>query len=215
MTSSQKGKNWTIVKWNDNSIVTVAGNNGTTQPLAKAKRYNRKERKSVLVPQPKVIFDYNQQMEGVDLHDNGIANYRIRVRGKKWWWPLLINLIDSVIVNAWKIHGLANKEKMTQLQFRSYLAMTLMKFEGTETQEEEQICDIEETVNRESTHLDYGQPSKDSLPNEVRCDRIGHLIVEKENKKGEDADCVRVQLFPNAKFTFTQIVLKHFTSNED
>jgi hypothetical protein len=151
MTSSQKGKNWTIVKWNDNSIVTVAGNNGTTQPLAKAKRYNRKERKSVLVPQPKVIFDYNQQMEGVDLHDNGIANYRIRVRGKKWWWPLLINLIDSVIVNAWKIHGLANKEKMTQLQFRSYLAMTLMKFEGTETQEEEQICDRRNSQSGEHT----------------------------------------------------------------
>jgi hypothetical protein len=171
-----------MVKWNDNSIVTVASNNGTIQPLAKAKRYNRKERKSVLVPQPKVIFDYNQQMGGVDLHDNGIANYRIRVRGKKWWWPLFINLIDSVIVNAWKIHGLANKEKMTQLKFRSYLAMTLMKFEGTETQEE-QNCDIEETVNRESTPLDYGRPSKDSLPNEVRCDRVGHFIVEEENKK--------------------------------
>jgi hypothetical protein len=78
-----------------------------------AKKYNRKEKKTVSIPQPKVIADYNQHMGCVDLHDIGICNYRINVKGKKWWWPLFVNLIDSVIVNSWKIYNLANKSKIS------------------------------------------------------------------------------------------------------
>lgn len=66
-------------------MVTVATNNGMIKLLAGAKRYNRKEKKAVSIPQPKVIAGYNQHMGGVDLHDNGICNYRINVKGKKWW----------------------------------------------------------------------------------------------------------------------------------
>jgi len=64
--------------------VTVVTNNNTIEPLVGAKRYNRKEKKVVSISQPKVIADYNQHMGGVDLHDNGICNYRINVKGKKW-----------------------------------------------------------------------------------------------------------------------------------
>lgn len=47
-------------------------------------------------------------MGGVDQHGNGIANYRIRIRGKKLWWPLFINMIDSAIVNYWRIYNIEN-----------------------------------------------------------------------------------------------------------
>jgi len=77
-----------VVRWDDNSVVTIMTNVGKIEPLVIAKRYNRKEKKIVNVQQPNVIQDYNKNMGGVDLHDNGIANYRIRVKGKKWWWPL-------------------------------------------------------------------------------------------------------------------------------
>jgi len=45
-----------------------------------ANRYSRKEKKSVSIPQPKVITEYNQQMGDVYLHGNGISNYKINVK---------------------------------------------------------------------------------------------------------------------------------------
>lgn len=39
-------------------------------------------------------------MGSVDLQDNAVANYRINICGKKWWWPLFINMLDSTVVNA-------------------------------------------------------------------------------------------------------------------
>jgi len=48
-------------------------------------------------------------MEGVYLHDNGICNYKIDVKWKKWWWPLFVNFMDGVIVNSWKVYNLATK----------------------------------------------------------------------------------------------------------
>ena len=48
------------VRWNDDSVVTVMTNVGKIDPLLKAKRYNRKEKKTVEVQQPNVIQDYNK-----------------------------------------------------------------------------------------------------------------------------------------------------------
>ena len=171
-----------MVKWNDNSIVTVATNNGTVQPLASAKRYNRKEKRSVSVPQPRVISEYNKNMGGVDLHDNDIANYRIRVRGKKWWWPLFTNVIDSAVVNSWKVHRLANENTMSHLEFRSYLCMALMKSEGSESRDAEENSDREDSRNGTQENSNKGRPSKNALPEEIRFDRVGHVIREDSEK---------------------------------
>lgn len=103
-------------------------------------------------------------MGGVDLHDNGFCNYRINVRGKKWWWPLFVNLIDSTIVNAWKIFRLANNSKMSQLDFKSYIALRLIK--ATDGQ-----------INVNVSH-----PVVISVPDEVRLDNVGHVIIKEKNK---------------------------------
>lgn len=167
-----------LVRWNDNSVVTVATNNGSIEPIVAAKRYNRKEKKKVAITQPNVIAEYNQHMGGVDLHDNGIANYRIRVRGKKWWWPLFINMLDSVIVNSWKIYRMGN-EKISQLEFKSYIAQTLIK---TEYETNPQLGDDSADAQATTSKPMYGRPSKRALSNELRYDNIGHIIAEERNK---------------------------------
>jgi hypothetical protein len=73
----------TVVKWNDNSAVIVASNTLPVFPSGSAKRFSRKERKDLTIPQPLVIGDYNKHMDGVDPYNNSNANYRIKIRGKK------------------------------------------------------------------------------------------------------------------------------------
>lgn len=155
----------TLVRWNDNSIVTVASNNFSVHPLANTKRYNRKERKDIQISQPNMIKQYNSYMGGVDLHDNAIANYRTSIRGKKWWWPLFINALDSTIANCWKLYRKVNNSNITQLDFKSYLAVRLLKSD----------VECEETFAR-------GRPSRDPVPNEVRLDRVGHVIIKHSEK---------------------------------
>lgn len=146
-----------LVRWNDNAVVTVMSNFESVEPIVYVPRYNRKERKDVQVPQPNMIQKYNKYMGGVDLHDNGVANYRIKIRGKKWWWPLFSNLIDSAIVNAWKLHRYVHSDdKISQINFRSELARCLLQKSKTVP------------INRRRSGY--------NVLDEIRFDNVGHII---------------------------------------
>jgi len=60
-------------------VATVATNNCLIELLVGTKKYNR----SVSIPQSKIIAKYNQLMGDVNLHDNGMCNYRINTKCKK------------------------------------------------------------------------------------------------------------------------------------
>lgn len=111
-------------------------------------------------------------MGGVDLHDNGIANYRIRIRGKKWWWPLFSNGIDSAIVNAWKIYQLATSSTISQIDFRSQIVLSLLK--------SEEGSDLEVNHHPLRRNINLGRPSKNMLPGTVRNDKTNHIIIRNE-----------------------------------
>ena len=79
----------------------MASNWKAVEPITTTKRYSRGEKKHVINQQPILISDYNKHMGGVDLLDNFVATYRIKVRGKKWWFPVFSNFIDVAKTNAW------------------------------------------------------------------------------------------------------------------
>lgn len=58
-------------------------------PMQKAFRYSVKQETKIEIPQPNMVSCYNKSMGGVDLMDNNISNYRIGLRGKKWYIPIL------------------------------------------------------------------------------------------------------------------------------
>lgn len=160
-----------VIRWNDNSVVTIITNFGTTEPVKNMKRYSRKEKKETLIPQPNAIVKYNSHMGGVDLHDNAIACYRIKIRGKKWLWPLFINMVDSAIVNSWRIYNIANSTKMSQLDFRSYLVLSLLETSGQH-------------------NINLGRMTSASLPKEIQYDNEGHIIVKHlENARRRCREC--------------------------
>jgi hypothetical protein len=91
----------TVVAWSDNKPVYVASNVSTSEPVGTVRRWSRKEKKEIMVPQPKLILDYNKEMGGVDLLDQMVAAYRVRVRLRKWWWPVFAWTLSVQAVSAW------------------------------------------------------------------------------------------------------------------
>ncbi|KAL1416974.1 hypothetical protein MTO96_027272 [Rhipicephalus appendiculatus] len=115
------------VKWNDNKCVCVATNYDGSHPTTTVTRYSRKERKRVPVPQPRVIQQYNKHMGGVDLLDRFISDYRPCLHGKKWYWPLLSNLLVTLRVAAWRLYTeVGSQPPLDQLQFTRLIVQGLL-----------------------------------------------------------------------------------------
>ena len=61
-----------------------------------------KERKQI--PQPEAIANYNNFMNGVDVHDQLRAKYPYGRASKKYWRYLQNFIIDCCRVNAWILY---------------------------------------------------------------------------------------------------------------
>ena len=107
-----------FVKWNDNSAVTVGSNFECVEPMHSVNRWCSTQKAKISVSQPRLIAEYNAGMGGVDLHDQALNNYRVKFRGKKWWWPLFTAMLSSTVVNAWKLFKIANRSQMDLLEFQ-------------------------------------------------------------------------------------------------
>ena len=82
--------NVAIIGWKDSRGVYMASNS-VANPLDKftlVRRYNRKDRVTVMVPCPLMVVGYNGGMGGVDLLDRMVSYYVACLCKRKWWWPL-------------------------------------------------------------------------------------------------------------------------------
>lgn len=156
-----KDDNIVVCKWNDNSIVSIASNASSIQPTHTVTRYSQKLKKNISVTQPHLIRVYNENMGGVDRSDQNISLYRISVRGKKWYFPLICHCIDLAEQNAWQIHR-ARKGSLDHLKFRRRVVTALLE------------------TNAKSSK-GAGRPSK-SEHVDSRHDRLDHLVEPQENQ---------------------------------
>lgn len=122
--------NVNAIRWNDNNVVTILSNQFGIEPLKTVERYSRIKRQRINVPQPNAIQMYNKYMGGVDLGDNGISNYRIGIRGKKWYTPIFFWILDVAITNAW-ILSRSFGCSLPQLDFRRDCAKYLCEKYGS------------------------------------------------------------------------------------
>lgn len=128
----RSAKDIMLVRWNDNSVVTIATNYEHLS-LGTASRWSREKKAKVQVQQPTVFATYNKAMGGVDLLDQNIAAYRTRMRQRKWWWPIFVYLFDAAVTNAWILNRkvLPIDEAVGQLlKFRRNLALVILKKHG-------------------------------------------------------------------------------------
>jgi hypothetical protein len=90
-----------IVKWNDNSVVTMASNcRGITQ-TCKVEKIGTVDGKRVKIQVecPSVIQKY-KYMGGVNWLDENVDHFREGMRGEKWWSPIFAFGIDAACQNA-------------------------------------------------------------------------------------------------------------------
>lgn len=97
-----------FIRWKDNNIVTMATNYDSATPVGTVKRWSTAAASKIDIQQPLLFKTYNKYMGGVDILDQCVNNYRIGIRGKKWWWPLFTHMINLTLVNAWRIYQIAN-----------------------------------------------------------------------------------------------------------
>lgn len=124
-----KDENIVCVRWKDNSVVTLLSNEYGLCPIQKAIRYSSTNKKKVDIQQPYVVQYYNRYMGGVDQMDNNIANYRIGLRGKKWYIPILFWMFDICMSNSWVLSrkfGL----KLDNLEFRRRAVIAILQKYG-------------------------------------------------------------------------------------
>ncbi|KAG5877348.1 hypothetical protein JTB14_005148 [Gonioctena quinquepunctata] len=93
-----------LVRWMDNAVVTMASTSDGAHPIGTVERYSQKEKRHILVNRPQCMAMYNKNMGGTDLMDHGVANYRIGIREKKWYWPIFTWLVDVSVHNAWVLY---------------------------------------------------------------------------------------------------------------
>ena len=93
-----------VVKWVDNSTVTLASNYIGIEPEGVIERWCNKKNERVEVPCPRTVYKYNKKLEGVDLAVMLVSLYRIQVKTRRWYIKVFWYLVDICKVNAWLLY---------------------------------------------------------------------------------------------------------------
>ncbi len=171
-----------ICNWHDNGVVSIASNSYGLQPVTKVKRYSQAQKKHIYVDRPAVFGKYNESMGGTDRMDQNVANYRISIRSKKWYWPILTWLIDTCVHNAWQLRR-STGNLQPQIDFRRELVMTYITRFGEASKGPGRPITSKRSV------------SDSRVSDDIRYDGMDHLVVatpEKKRRRCAGEGCVSV-----------------------
>ena len=97
------------------------------EPVSTVKRWNRLEKKKVVVPCPSIVKQYSKHMGGVDLSGMLIELYTVPLKSRRWYLRLFGYVLDLCTVNSWLLYRRETNDKKTSLKaFRGSIANALM-----------------------------------------------------------------------------------------
>ena len=77
--------------------------------------------------------------------DRLLGTYRPMIRGKKWYWPLVINTINVSVVAAWSCNAVISP--MTHPEFRREIAICLLYISyGRMNQSNQKISSLTKSI---------------------------------------------------------------------
>ena len=97
-------------------------------------------------------------MGGVDRMDANVSQCRITLHGKRWYFPIFLELIDIAVNNAWLLYRITGN-KIDQNSFKTEVAESLLLLQA-----------------EKSSRSSATAPS-------LRFDNTGHLVDATENSK--------------------------------
>ena len=80
---------------------------------------------------PKIVHSYNRCMGGVNLFDQFVANYRIRIYVAKMVVSVFFWSIDACILNSWIIFKSVKKSSISLLEVHREVIQQVLKQCGT------------------------------------------------------------------------------------
>ena len=117
-----------VVLWLDNKVLTCVTNYVTCNLDSTAQRCSKSAKKRVDVPMQKPFKSCNRQMSGVDLFDQFVSTYWVRIRSKKWWWSFFAWAANVSMANAWNLFRTLQKQNIGMLEFQREVVMTVLAY---------------------------------------------------------------------------------------
>ena len=99
------------VRIKDDNVITIASTFVGVNPTGKVKRWSNSEKKYIHIDHPACVHRHNSFMGDVDRMDWNIACYRVNIRNRKWYWPLICHLLNTTMKNAWQLYRQTAKGK--------------------------------------------------------------------------------------------------------
>jgi hypothetical protein len=88
------------VRWQDSKAVTLMSNYAGTEPIDKARRWDKSSKEYAEVDRPHIIREYNTHMGGVDMLDAHISRCKYPIRTHRWYLILFWHFISIGVINA-------------------------------------------------------------------------------------------------------------------
>lgn len=169
-TAVEKKDGLLFVRWMDNSVVTMISSSCGTKEISRVKRFSQQSKSNITIPRPRLIEKYNTFMGGTDQMDQNLGCYRIGIRGKKWYWPLITWMFDVALQNSWILYKKVNNSKISQLEFKREVAMVYLK----------RYQNPPKSAGRSSAPT---QAFDNRVSDSIRLDRIDHFVKQTDGNK--------------------------------
>ena len=107
-------------------MIIKESNAYAVQTVSKVKRWV-KGKKRIDVKQPAVTGHENTKINGVDLIERTLSNYRLSIYGTKWYWLLLVNVLNIGFVYYLKFSRILTGEHIEQKFVYCHTASILLR----------------------------------------------------------------------------------------
>ena len=119
-----------VVQWLDNRNAITASNKYGCGVTKCVKRWCKSTKAYIQVPVPEVFAHYNKHMGGVDIFNQSIAAYRIKIRSRKWYYSLFSWIFNALLVNSWRFYQDTRDPRISQLDYLRQVVIALLFYYG-------------------------------------------------------------------------------------